>query len=128
MTHDHPGVDEEVEIESVLVDDCESKNVNDSLSEETWHRLYKECETWTERQDEPVKGQEQDPGQRELPRRSQRESERGHNGDGVIEQRQGGRLCHAAFEGQDRPIQGRLCAPRRTVLPPCQRAVVLTEP
>lgn len=58
MTHDHPGVDEEVEIESVLIDDCESKNVNDSLSEETWNRLYEECETWTERQDEPVKGLE----------------------------------------------------------------------
>jgi len=52
MTHDHPGVDEEIEIDSVLVDGI--KSINDSLSEETWHRLYDECKTWAERQDEPV--------------------------------------------------------------------------
>lgn len=50
-TLEYPGCDEEVEIESVLVDDDENKNVNDSLSEETWHRLYEECKTWTERQE-----------------------------------------------------------------------------
>lgn len=50
-TRDYPGCDAELDIESVLVDNDESKNITDALSEYELKRLYKECETWDERQE-----------------------------------------------------------------------------